>query len=170
MCHYRRPLLRKKNAVINELARRGYGVVHEVARAHIETQLASGLSLDQIRHDALSFERCILEKKVAIERKLAVGERFFFDRAVPDSIAYFRLAGLDPSEPIALSRRVHYKKVFLLDRLPVQEDRVRKEDEETAGAIETLLIECYRDLGYPPVRIPVATVPSRADAILQHLE
>ncbi len=159
-----------KTSVINELARRGFGVVHEVARAHIEMQLAAGCSLDQIRHDEAAFEQLILDKKAAIEKNLPPGGMIFFDRAVPDSIAYFRLAGLDPSAPIALSRRFRYRKIFLLERLPARKDAVRKEDDRTARTIETLLVECYGELGYPLVRIPVSTVPGRADQILEHLE
>lgn len=159
-----------KTAVINELARRGYGVVHEAARAHIEAKLAEGLSLDRIRRDESAFENLILEKNAAIEEKLDREKTVFFDRAVPDSIAYFRLAGLDPSRPLALGRRMRYKSVFLLDRLPVRKDAVRKEDEQTARDIETLLMECYRELGYSMIRIPVCTVSRRADLILEHLE
>jgi len=159
-----------KTAVINELARRGYGVVHEAARAHIEGKLAEGFSLERIRRDEEAFEHLILEMKIAIEEKLDVEKTIFFDRAVPDSIAYFRLAGLDPSVPMARSGRVQYKKVFLLDRLPVRKDPVRREDEQSAQTIEKLLLECYRSLGYPVIRIPVSTVSKRADLILQHLE
>ena len=159
-----------KTAVINELARRGFGVVHEAARAHIEGRLARGFSLERIRGDEDAFEHLILEKKAVIEEKLDVEKLVFFDRAVPDSIAYFRLAGMDPSRPMALSRRVKYRKVFLLDRLPVKEDSVRKEDEKTAQVLETLLVDCYRDLGYSIIRIPVLSVPERADLILQHLQ
>jgi predicted ATPase len=158
-----------KTAVVNELARRGYGVVHESARAHIEAMLAEGYSLEEIRQDESAFEHLILAKKIAIEEKLDPGKTVFFDRAVPDSIAYFRLAGLAPSQPIRLSRRVRYREVFLLDRLPVRKDTVRKEDEETARAIETLLMECYQNLGYKMIRVPVFSVSRRADLILQHL-
>lgn len=159
-----------KTAVINELARRGHGVVHETARAHIEMQLATGLSLEEIQHDGETFENLILRKKAAIEKNLPVTETIFFDRAVPDSIAYFRLAGLDPSLPLTLSRRFRYRKVLLLNRLPARKDNVRKEDDSTAESIETLLMECYRNLGYPIIQIPVSTVSERADLILQHLE
>ena len=159
-----------KTAVINELARRGYGVVHETARAHIEGKLAQGLSLDQIRRNELTFERLILEKKMAIEERLDGEKAVFFDRAVPDSIAYFRLADLDPAEPMAWSRRVRYKKIFLLERLPVKEDSVRKEDERTSMVIEALLLECYRGLGYSVIRVPVFAVSKRADLILEHLD
>lgn len=158
-----------KTAVIQELERRGYAVVHEVARAYIEAKLATGLSLDQIRRDKYAFERQLLIKKVALEENLNPEQIIFMDRAVPDSIAYFRLAGLDPSEPIRLSRRNRYHKVFLLERLPAKKDPVRKEDDETAELIETLLLECYRELQYPLIRIPVADVSERTDTILKHI-
>jgi predicted ATPase len=157
-----------KTAVINELARRGHGVVHETARAHIETRLAEGRTLEQIRSNESSFEHLILAKKKAIEENLDPEKAVFFDRGVPDSIAYFRLAGLNPSEPMAIGRRRQYLKVFLLDRLPVKIDSVRKENEQEANAIESLLIECYRDLGYQVIRIPVAAVSVRADFVLEH--
>jgi len=159
-----------KTTVIHELEHRGYSVINEVARAYIEAKLAAGLSLDRIRSDGLAFERLILEEKAAIERKLGTRDTIFFDRAIPDSIAYFRFSGFDASEPIALSGKRRYKKIFLLDRLPARQDGVRKEDDRTASAIETLLITCYRDLGYPLIRIPVSSVSSRVDAILKQLE
>jgi predicted ATPase len=159
-----------KTAVVTELARRGFSVVHEAARAYIETQLAAGLSLDRIRGDNDVFERRILERKMAVECRLDTNKTVFFDRAVPDSVAYFRLAGLDPSEPMAFGRQVRYKRVFLMERLPVQKDAVRREDEKTAKAIEDLLVECYQALEYPLIRIPVLSVSKRVDLILQHLE
>lgn len=159
-----------KTTVIRELECRGYSVVHEAARAHIEAKLAEGLILAQIRGDGLAFERRLLEEKAAIESKLEIRDTIFLDRAVPDSIAYFQLSGFDPTEPIAQSRRRLYRKVFLLDRLPAQKDAVRKEDDGTASRIESLLIDGYRGLGYSLIRIPVSPVTRRVDAILEHLE
>lgn len=159
-----------KTTVIREIERRGYFVVHEAARAYIEAKLAAGLSLARIRSDKLAFEHRILKEKVDIERELSPRDTIFFDRAIPDSIAYFRLSGFDPSEPILQSRQRRYRKIFLLDRLPAREDTVRKEDDRTAAAIESLLVGCYRELGYPVIRIPVSTPSGRADAILKHLE
>ena len=57
-----------------------------------------------------------------------------------------------------------------MERLPIKEDSARKEDEGTSKTIEALLSECYRDLGYSVIRIPVFTVSKRADLILDHLE
>ena len=51
------------------------------------------------------------------------------DRALPDSLAYYRFLDLppDPSLSEALTR-VKYRKVFLLDLLPLAEDYARTED------------------------------------------
>jgi predicted ATPase len=56
-----------KTSVIHELEKRGYHIVTETARAHIEKQLAKGLTLSQIKEDELAFERHILHLKIADE-------------------------------------------------------------------------------------------------------
>ncbi len=106
-----------KTTLLKELEKIGYRVVHEVARAHIETQMAQGRTLEEIRSDKQSFENRVLNRKIALEAQLPKHEVIVFDRAVPDSIAYFELAGLDTAEAIARSPRNRYRKVFLLDPL-----------------------------------------------------
>ena len=92
-----------KTAVIDEIKRRGIRVIHEVARAYIDRQLKKGLQLRQIKTDALQFERHILHEKVRIQASLPATATIFFDRGIPDSIAYFKLEGLDPTEPLRYS-------------------------------------------------------------------
>jgi predicted ATPase len=158
-----------KTAVIYELKRRGYKVIHEVARAYIDGMLANGLPLDQIKGDVLHFERHILQEKVKIESTLAEDETFFFDRGVPDSIAYFKLAGLNPEEPVNQGKLVRYKRVFLFARLGFLKDEVRSEDEKTAVKLNLLIEESYRRLGYDIVPVPVLSIKKRADFILQQI-
>ena len=158
-----------KTAVIDELAWRGYRVIHEVARAYIDGQLENGLRLDQIRADELLFERHILHEKVRIESALADKETIFFDRGIPDSIAYFKLAGLDFAEPFSMSRLVRYKRVFFFERLGFLKDNVRSEDEDKAAKLHFLIEESYRKLGYDMVPVPVLPVRDRADLVLKHL-
>lgn len=157
-----------KTAVIEILAERGHRVVHEVARAYIDRRLSSGWTIEQIKADPLSFERTILLEKVRVEAMLPREASVFLDRAVPDSIAYFQMEGLNPSEPIAHSRTVRYRIVFLLERLTFEKDRVRSESEETAARIETLLAESYQQLGYALIRVPVMSIVQRTDFILAH--
>ena len=158
-----------KTAVIHELAWRGNRVIHEVARTYIDEQLKSGLRLDQIKADELLFERHILLEKVRIESGLAEQETIFFDRGIPDSIAYFKLAELDFEEPLKMSRLTRYKRVFFFERLGFLRDNVRSEDEDKATKLNFLIEESYRKLGYDLVPVPVLPVKDRADLVLKHL-
>ena len=158
-----------KTTVINALEKKGCRVVPEAARAYIDDQLARGLDLTEIRSDALVFERHILMDKIRTERQLPVDETIFLDRAVPDSIAYFLHAGLDPDEPTKASRRFKYRQIFFLNRLPCATDSARMEDNATAESLEVALKKSYVGLGYPLTRIPVLPVELRVDLILQHI-
>lgn len=151
------------------LADAGYATVPEVARAFIDSQLAEGKDLATIKSDPLSFERRILLKKVRIEQRLPKNELVVLDRAVPDSIAYYQLEGLDVTEPIRYSRLVGYQNVFLFDRLEFEHDAVRSEDRRISAHIETLILRAYTRLGYEIVRIPVVPVEERVEIILSHL-
>ena len=158
-----------KTAVINRLEQRGYTVIHEVARAFIDAELAKGKSLHQIKADEWSFERHILMAKVKLEAKLAPEDIIFFDRAVPDSIAYYKLYGLDPTEPQQKSLAFRYQKIFLLERLTFLADPVRSEDEKTAARLGRLIEESYQSLGYTVIRVPLSSIEDRTEFILKHL-
>jgi len=141
-------------------------VVHEAARALIDEELQKGRSLDGIKKDITAFERSILEKKLEIESHLQRNDVIFLDRALPDSIAYYRLCGIDPFEAVEKSRTYRYKTVFLFERLLFEKDPVRSESENTAARLEDLLAEGYRMLGYRPVRVPLMPIGRRVDFIL----
>jgi predicted ATPase len=142
-----------KTTLVQELEKLGCRVVHEVARAYIETQMKQGRTLEEIRADKRSFENWILHAKIAIEAELPKDHVIIFDRAIPDSIAYFEVAGLDDREAIEKSPRNRYKKVFLLDRLPYQVDHARIEDNQIAIDLDQSLEQSYRMLGYDVMRI-----------------
>lgn len=144
-------------------------MVPEVARSLIEKQLAEGRGLSQIKADILNFERTILNERIRIEAALPLQEVIFFDRALPDSLAYYILEGLDPAEVQSQCRRVKYNRVFLFDRLELQEDGVRTENERLARRIEQLLGKIYQGLGYQVVRVPVMPVARRTDWVLARI-
>ena len=146
-----------------------WSLVHEVARAYIDERLQYGETITQIKADILSFERHILYKKIAIERSLLKEETVFLDRGVPDSIGYYILEGLDPYDPIQKSRLWRYKKIFFFDRIPLEKDPVRSEDEKIASRLDGLLKESYRMLGYEIIVVPLMSVNERIRLILQHV-
>jgi predicted ATPase len=159
-----------KTTLVRELEKLGYRVVHEVARTHIEQQMARGQTLEEVRADKKSFENSILNAKIAIEADLSEDEVIILDRAIPDSIAYFEVAGLDTKGAIVKSPRNRYKKVFLLDRLPYQADHARVEDIQTAVSLDQGLEQSYRMLGYDVIRVAVMPIEDRTKFILKGME
>jgi len=158
-----------KTAVICGFEQLGFPVVHEVARAFIDEELQKGKSITQIKADIFSFERHILNKKIAIEESLPEDTIVFMDRAVPDSIGYYTLEGLNPEEPIAKSKQRQYKKIFFFERLEFKKDNVRSEDDKIAARLDRLLKESYQTLGYKIVDVPLLPVNERIDFILAQL-
>ena len=158
-----------KTTLLRELEKAGYRVVHEVARAIIQSELARGRTLKEIRADKRFFENGILEAKIAIEATLAKHDVIFFDRGIPDSIAYFQVSGLDPATAKAKSPSDHYRKIFLLDQLPYERDHVRIEESGTAAELDSALERSYRELGYVVQRIGAMPVRDRLRIILDAL-
>jgi len=157
-----------KTAVIQRLAELGYGVVHEVARTFIEAALKRGKSLQAIKSDVQAFEGDILRQKCRVEAALDRNRGLFLDRAIPDSIAYFVDAGLDPKQPLRESRKFRYRKVFLMARLRFTSDAVRNENAEHALRLETLLRQAYENLGYSLIEVPVNTIDARVEFVLNN--
>jgi len=157
-----------KTAVISGLEQKGYQVVHEVARAYIDEQLQKGRSISQIKADILSFESHILYKKIEIERSLTENTIIFLDRAVPDSIAYYMLEGLNPYDPIHKSKLTRYKRIFFFERLGFETDDIRSEDEKIAAQLDRLLQKSYNMLDYDVIYVPVMSVKERIDFILKN--
>ena len=158
-----------KTAVIHTLEQRGYQVVHEVARAYIDNELMKGKTLPEIKSDELAFERHILMEKIRIESTLKKDEIIFFDRGVPDSIAYYKLNGLDSVEPFQKSREVRYQNVFFLESLRFLADPVRSENEQTARRLGRLIEESYQSLGYDLIQVPLLSVEERTQFVLERL-
>ena len=159
-----------KTSVLEELERRGYRVQYEAARIYIDEQMALGKTIEEIRKEEAPFQRKILEMKIEAEKLLPADEIIFFDRGIPDSIAYYELAGLSPSDPFLLKavKESHYRKVFLPDLLPMEHDYART-DADKAGLIHQLLEKYYTDEGYSVIRVPKMTIEERADVIVENL-
>ena len=158
-----------KTAVISGLEHQGYQVVHEVARAYIDEQLQKGQSIHRMKADILSFESRILFKKIEIERSLPDNAVIFLDRAIPDSIAYYMIEGINPEDPIRKSKSIRYKNIFHFERLGFEKDDVRSEDEKIADRLDHLLQKSYEMLNYDVIRVPVMSVNKRIDFILQRV-
>lgn len=159
-----------KTTIINSLSKLGYHTVPEAARTFIDGEMIKGKKLEEIRIDEIEFQRKVLEIKLRIEKELPKNKIVFFDRAVPDSIAYLSLYGSNIEELLRYCKEKVYDKVFLLEKLPFQRDYARNEDEETAEKLHILLRKAYSDLGYEIIDVPVMPVEDRLRMILSKID
>jgi predicted ATPase len=157
-----------KTAVIKEIEGRGIRVIHEVARAYIDRQLKAGLKLECIKADIQQFERHILQEKLRIHHLLPETETIFFDRGLPDSIAYYQLEDLDPTEPLRHSQRIRYRRIFFFEQLKFSKDDVRSETDSIAAKLNLLLRGAYLQIGYRIDVVPVMPVKDRTDLVLEN--
>ena len=93
----------------------------------------------------------------------------FLDRGVPDCLAWCRAYGLNPNEILPKCFRHRYASVFVLDRLPVQGDGLRPEDEALAAFLDEWIPRDYSALGYRVVRVPVLPLQGRVGFVLERL-
>jgi len=157
-----------KTTLIDQLADKGFQTVQETGRLYIEREMAIGRTIDKIR-DNQADERSMKDLQLRTELGLQAEDVAFLDRALPDSFAYYRVVGLNPNEFLAECFRHRYASVLILDRLPLQQNGVRTEDDAFAGFLDEWLANDYSALGYPIMRVPVLSPEERLAYVLERL-
>lgn len=158
-----------KTTALKILEKKGYKWIPEAARKYIEEELSKGHILEKVRRSESKFQYKILRLKLDIEDKLDPKERIFFDRGIPDSIAYYRLSGLDPLQATKECHIYQYANVFLFECLPLVTDHARIESENEAEKLQEWFEEDYKKLGYEVTHVPVMSVEKRVDLILSKI-
>ncbi len=154
----------------NFLAALGHHVVPEAARIVIDNGISKGKTLEDIRGDEYGFQIEVYDKKKEIEKNLSKNRTIFFQRGIPDTIAYLRMIGNDNEKIKNDCKESRYSKIFILEPLPYMQDHARTEGEEGAKSIFELLKQVYNELGMRVVIIPKATIEERARMIISEIE
>jgi predicted ATPase len=159
-----------KTTTVNILSKRGYKTTIEHARHYLDTQRIRGKTVEEVRKNRAEFQLGVLDMQIEQEASLSPADMIFLDRAIPDALAYYRFLSLTPDEKLLNAlRKVFYKKIFILDILPLVQDYARTEDEAAQKKIHKLLTEVYESLSFPVVHVPVLPPGERVDFILKHL-
>lgn len=156
-------------STIRCLERLGYYVVDEPARRIIDKEIANGKTINEIRKDEKNFQRRVFKLKLETLKKVPKDRVVFFDKGIPDCLAYYEIHGLDLTEVLQHCKEKLYRKVFFLERLPYKKDYARVEEEETARKIGRFAKKWYLSLGYEVVMIPRASIEERANSLLSHI-
>lgn len=159
-----------KTTTVNLLRERGYQTTIEHARHYLDTQRAAGHPVTEIRARLREFQLGVLEMQIEQESSLSPDDIVFLDRAVPDAAAYYRFLDLTPDKRLLDAlETVSYRKVFILDMLPLVRDYARNEDEAAQHRIHQLLTEVYESLPFPVVHVSAMPAEARVDFIIANM-
>jgi predicted ATPase len=163
-----------KSSVINELIKRNYTCLEEISRQ--VTLDARKEGIDQLfLTKPLLFSELLLKGRTKqfndaskIEKEL-----IFFDRGIPDIVAYMEYSGDSYPKKFDEACKNHkYKQVFIL--APWQDifisDNERYENFDQAIEIHENLIKTYKHYGYNLIDVPFGAIEIRTDFIIQFLQ
>ena len=158
-----------KTTLINLLADEGFQTVPECARQYMEREKARGRTINDIHENGAALQLVIKNIQLTVEGGLRTSDVAFLDGAVPGSLNWYRVFGLNPNE-ILLECFLHrYASVFVLDRLPLQLDGLRFKDDIHTGFLDEWLARDYRALGYDVLRVPVFAPEERLAFVLEEV-
>ncbi|WP_343560978.1 AAA family ATPase [Sphingobacterium sp.] len=166
-----------KTTLLKKLQQQGYRTVPEDARRIIQEQLVNngnGLPWkDKQYYATLMLAASISSFHEEIKECSIHPGYVFFDRGIPDTLAYIEMENLTVGEALlAEAKANHYhKKVFILP--PWQDiyetDHERKQTWEEAEATFHWMKDVYQQLGYEVIEVPKTTVEGRYQFILETL-
>ena len=159
-----------KTSLINTLAARGFSHMPEVSRD--VTRAAREKGIEQLfLHDPIRFSQALLEARIQQHKagEAHLGRPLFYDRGVPDVIAYLDYLGtaFDPGfEQACFEHR--YDAVFILPPWMdiFEQDDERYETFQEAQRIHEFLLRRYQKVGYQPLSVPEGSLSYRLDFIL----
>ena len=159
-----------KSTVIRLLKDQGFQTTIELARHYIDLQRMNGRSTEEIRANQRQFQHKVLNLQIEQERRLDPQEVVFLDRGLPDELAYYQYFNLPPDEKlIEYLNQNTYKKIFIMDLLPLDKDYARTEDVEAQKTLHQLIIDTYKKRSEPVVMVPVLPPKERVKFILDNL-
>lgn len=170
-----------KTSVIKNLEERGYFCYHEVIRSLTleaklngdpDTFISNPLAFVD---DPYQFNQRILEARITHFKNAqqADSDVIFYDRGIPDVLAYMRYFGQDYNDDFARICQEHrYDQVIVLP--PWEEiytpDEERFETFQEAKDIHRLLEDTYARFNYDSQVVPIGSIEERTNFILKLLE
>jgi predicted ATPase len=158
-----------KTTLINLLASRGFNIVPETAHEYLKGELKTGKSITEVFSNRFELQYIFIKLQKEVERKLEENDLIFLDRALPDSLTFNRISGLDPNDLLLDCFHYQYASVYILDPLPFYEDGVRDEDKRNVEFLDEWIARDYQALGYRVIRVPVLTPEERVKFVLDYL-
>lgn len=159
-----------KTTTVHGLHKHNIRIIPEAPRTIVEYDLMMGKTLEEIRGDTKLFQDRVISIAKKRENNLNPEEQLVLDIALPSNLIYSMLHKADHVEEVFQEcRKRRYRHVFILDRLPVEYDHVRTENQRMMEFIDRKHDDIYRELGYSPIRVPMMNMEDRVSFILDQI-
>ena len=162
-----------KSSMINELMNRGYFCLEEISRQITREARKQGTEQLFLK-DPLLFSETIIKARHQqyIQAEQCNAPLVFFDRGMPDVLAYMDFIGDTYSADFVDICKYHsYDEVFVLApwKAIFKSDAERYENFEQAVQIHDFLLKTYQKFNYRLIDVPFAPVNTRVDYILNEV-
>jgi len=159
-----------KTSLLNELRERGFNSSEELSRQFIKEQMEKdGTLLPWV--DRLGYSREMLSRRINQYVNTPDNDLWFFDRGIPDLIAYIIKDGLEVSDVYYKSAQEYRyaQTVFLTPPWKDihKNDSERLETFEEAVTIHNEVEKTYKSQGYECINLPKTTIKERAKFVLE---
>ncbi len=162
-----------KTSLINELKKRGYTCLDEVSREVILEARKEGIDQLFLTKPLLFSERLLEGRKNQFtQAENESANAIFFDRGIPDVLAYMEYANENyPNHFTKACDNHKYDHVFVLAPWEAifSSDNERYENFEQAEKIHSHLISTYKNCGYNLIDVPFDTIENRVNFLLKTL-
>ena len=163
-----------KSTIINELINRGYTCLEEISRQLTLEAQKEGIDQLFLTNPLLFSERLLMgRQKQYIDANALLTEFVFFDRGVPDVLAYMDFIGDNyPKRFEEICKKYVYDYVFILKPWDAiyTSDNERYENFAQAIEIHEHLLNTYKKYDYNLCDVPFDTVENRTDFILKTIK
>lgn len=161
-----------KTSIISALEKRGYICFHEISRGIIKEQLEQNGDILPWKN-LEAFSKIIIEKRSIQFDEARHYSISFFDRGIPDAIAYLNKGSISLNENYInlLKDKLYHNLTFLTP--PWREifcnDSERIENFEQACEAHYQIEKTYKEIGYTVIEIPKMGVNERVDFIINKI-
>jgi predicted ATPase len=157
-----------KSTILAELSKLGYSIIEEPARSILAQQrLINGEGIYD--KNTFLFKELMLSRQIYDYEYAPKYDIVFFDRGIPDIIAYSQSFNLNIGAELQASRIHQYNPTVFF--LPAWKEIYAYDDErklsfEQAVIFERDLRQIYTELGYQLVDVPLTSLEARVNYIL----
>ncbi len=162
-----------KSSIIEHLINRGFTCLEEISRQVTITAKKEGIDQLFLTNPLLFSERLLKGRlNQFTDANAYVNETVFFDRGIPDVLAYMDFIGDNyPQHFVDVCKDTIYDAVFILKpwKAIYTKDQERYENFEQALTIHKHLVNTYMNYNYTLIDVPFDTVENRTNFILKVL-